>query len=592
MSRITEKLSKIFANQIPEFIRVGGSESIIYATGSSTAGSNVLTVSNSIDIEVGDNVQHPSITGTVFVTNILSDTKIRLDTTLTNNSTNSNFKFVKTNNVSSFVKFLEAYYKFLEQDQSPQEVIQNVRSYGDSETTIESLIDVFFNLYGSDIPRNIITDKRAFIKHFKDIHKTKGTEEAYKLLFRIMFDTDVEFLYPGSLVLKPSDGVWKKDYTLKVIPKLNYSPFDFLNTKIIGDISKATASVNNVLKIISSSGIVYELHLENIKGNFLEEGITASKLLKTSTGFETKIVKAAIYLQVNKLDIIDNSPGYTVNTVIPFDGGFARITAVNGAGKINEISIIDSGAYVTPTSSVSSGNTLVVPVYTPSPTEKLNGNIIFYSNIGSFVSNTTHGLLKNKIANVSFQNNPNIAGNVISVSTVLDSTRFLFNFNDPNINPNVRIEVPATITYTSPVVLVANTSPVRQSSGYWLNSKGKLSELIFIQGAGQSSSDATKLFYQPYSYVVKSDVTLDNWKDIAKNVVHPAGTEVFGEISLNVNISANLESPTSAEVWDYLGLTADSVMPPFFASSTSYTNSKISNLPLTTDQVYVIFNYL
>jgi hypothetical protein len=70
-------------------------------------------------------------------------------------------------------------------------------------------------------------------------------------------------------------------------------------------------------------------------------------------------------------------------------------------------------------------------------------------------------------------------------------------FSQNNINPNVRIEVPATITYTSPVVLVANTSPVRQSSGYWLNSKGKLSELIFIQGAGQSSSDATKLFYQP-----------------------------------------------------------------------------------------------
>ena len=46
---------------------------------------------------------------------------------------------------TTFVAFLEYYYKFLEQDQSPQEVIQNVRSYGDSETTIESLIDVFFN---------------------------------------------------------------------------------------------------------------------------------------------------------------------------------------------------------------------------------------------------------------------------------------------------------------------------------------------------------------------------------------------------------------------------------------------------------------
>ena len=54
MSRITEKLSKIFANQIPEFIRVGGSESIIYAIGSSTAGSNIITISNTVDIEVGD----------------------------------------------------------------------------------------------------------------------------------------------------------------------------------------------------------------------------------------------------------------------------------------------------------------------------------------------------------------------------------------------------------------------------------------------------------------------------------------------------------------------------------------------------------
>jgi hypothetical protein len=591
MSRITEKLSKIFTAQIPEFLRVGDSDSIVYITGSTTAGSNIVVLSDSTYVSAGDKLQHSTISGTVYVTNILSNTKIKVDTSLTNTVTNQNLKFTKTDTVSNLVKFLEAYYKFLEQDQQPQELLQNARLYADSEHTIDSLIETFFKNYGDDIPRNIIADKRSFIKHFKDIHKTKGTEEAYKLLFRVMFNTNADFFYPSTVVLKPSDGIWKKDYTLKVALNYGSTPFDFLNAKITGTTSKATAVVNNVLKIVSSGFLVYELYLENIKGTFTEETITATKLTKTSTGVDSKYVTARTYQQVSKIDIIDNGAGYATDTVLPFNGGFARITGVNKEGKINEIKVIDSGAYVTPVASLT-GNTLIVPIYIPDPTENITGTITFYNNIGSFASNVTHGLIKNKTANISFPNNSNIAGNTISVLTVLDTKRFVFTYTDANINPAVSTEVTAKLNYISPAVLKANTSPLRQSSGYWLNNKGKISDLIYIQGASRTSSDSTKLFYQPYSYVIKSDVTLDNWKDIVKQTIHPAGTEVFGEILINKEISANLESPIRAEVWDYLGLTADCNVAPFFASTTTYTNSRVANLALTTDQVYVIFNYL
>ena len=44
MSRIKEKLSKVFTQQIPEFLRVSESEASTFTTGSTVAGSDVVTV--------------------------------------------------------------------------------------------------------------------------------------------------------------------------------------------------------------------------------------------------------------------------------------------------------------------------------------------------------------------------------------------------------------------------------------------------------------------------------------------------------------------------------------------------------------------
>ena len=585
---IQEKISKIFASQLPEFIRAGELDSTFVLVISTTAASKIVTVDSSKNLIAGDKLQHPAITNTVYVTKILSDTSVEVSNAIAVTLTNQTAKFIRADSTSTFVKFLEAYYKFTEQTGGAQEVLQNSRKYADSEQTSDELIEQFFKNYGNDIPRNIIASKRNFIRHFRDIYKTKGTEEAYKLLFRVMFDSKAEFFYPSTVILKPSDGVWKKDYTIKVSALSGYDPFDFVNTKITGETSNATAHVSNVLKVINGQTEVYELTLENVNGTFVIEDIVAVKRLDLST---TTTIRAATVPQIVNIKINDGTAGYEQDTPIEiYGGGFARISAVDSTGKIKGIRVIDSSRYGATSSSVLAANGEIAPVYTPAPTKTLTGNTILLSNIGIYTSNVSHGLTKGISANISFPGLPEIQENSITVTSVLDSKRFSFDYVLPNIASNVSYEVVSSLKYTLPANLFANVEILRESDGYWINSKGKLSELIYVQGPALNEPDETKLFYQPYSYVVKSDVSISNWDKTASQLLHPAGAEVFGEIDINKEISANLEAPIKLEAWDYFGLTADTTLFP--ASLTTYTNSRVTNLSVTTDMVYTLFNYL
>jgi len=60
-------------------------------------------------------------------------------------------------------------------------------------------------------------------------------------------------------------------------------------------------------------------------------------------------------------------------------------------------------------------------------------------------------------------------------------------------------------------------------SGTFLNEDGKLSSIMILQDG---------LKNQQFSYVIKSSHTVDQYANIVKNMLHPAGLAMFGEISL------------------------------------------------------------
>jgi hypothetical protein len=70
--------------------------------------------------------------------------------------------------------------------------------------------------------------------------------------------------------------------------------------------------------------------------------------------------------------------------------------------------------------------------------------------------------------------------------------------------------------------------------GYYANNDGKLSSNKKIRD---------NKFYQEYSYVLKTEISLVRYKNQVKNLVHPVGTNLFGNISIfNTNTTSSAYS--------------------------------------------------
>lgn len=573
MSRIEEKLSKVFLNQVPEFLRAAEDATTITTLGSTTINSKLVSLSSSSGLKIGDKLTHASIATNIYITQIISNTKVRVDKVVPVTITNSLLSFVRTDRTSNFVKFIEAYFKFLEQDQGPQELLQNARKYADSETTIDSLIETFFSQYGDDIPRNIKTDKRTFIKFFKDIHQTKGSEEAYSLLFRILFDEDISFYYPEQSILKASDGQWVRTVVMRVLVDPGSNAFNFKNTKITGSVSGATATVYNVLKHIAEGYIFYELYLENVVGTFVSETITTTKLLTVNPTTTVSVSGRTIPL-VRGIDIVYKGAGYTQDTLVNFEssGGknaFGRVKNVDETGGILSVDMIDPGVFYT---SVDPPN-----VTTTVPSRTISGNVTFVNNVATFISTDKHGLAENDTVYVSLASNTEV---LVTVQQLVGPYKFRFdqNYLGPNAAANIR--------YENNAVLEANIGFSMEYPGYWQTSKGKLSEDIFIQGSLADAADPNVLYYQPFSYVINSGRTTDEWLPISKEVLHPIGTAVFGQIEINSLNNSNIQLAANTEIWDYIGFTSDYAGNVVSADTATITNSRVTDLNITTDMVY------
>jgi hypothetical protein len=77
----------------------------------------------------------------------------------------------------------------------------------------------------------------------------------------------------------------------------------------------------------------------------------------------------------------------------------------------------------------------------------------------------------------------------------------------------------ATLSFT--------TGAVSVKTGRFRDSRGMLSNVNKLQD---------NFYYQNYSYVVRSNVPSNKWLDIVKNTTHPAGTAIFGELTIEQTV--------------------------------------------------------
>ena len=125
-----------------------------------------------------------------------------------------------------FITFLEAYYEFLENEQGSQKNdlvkrSKDLRNLPDVDQSIEDFQNSFFNMYASLVPQDVAVDRATLIKNVLPLYLSKGSENSFKLLFRLLFAKELEISYPRSDVLRASDGKWLLEKFLKVNDRIS-----------------------------------------------------------------------------------------------------------------------------------------------------------------------------------------------------------------------------------------------------------------------------------------------------------------------------------------------------------------------------------
>jgi len=355
----------------------------------------------------------------------------------------------------SYVAFVEAYYEWMETQDQALNISFGLRDLSDIDDTLAEFVEQFKQTYLLNFPKELAVDtetgqplnQRRIIKNIKAFYKAKGSEKSYKFLFRILFDTNVEFFFPKVDILRVSDGKFIIERFMRVTTANGPDTFEAVGKKIrqrdriTGDIT-ASATVDRAIQFQSGLYEVTEYVVSEIFGTFKPPQRIQFDLVREDG--TTTLIEENIFTVVNSIDVVDGGINFRVGEVV-------RLDAAPGDVGIGALGVID----------------------------RVDGK----------------------------------TGAIIRIAVRDQGTNYL-------ISPIPDFSESEDGTGASAVV---NIGPIFTADGFYGNNDGKLSSNKFIQDS---------FFYQDYSYVLKTEVTIDKWLGTIKKVIHPAGLKVFGEVTI------------------------------------------------------------
>ena len=214
-------------------------------------------------------------------------------------------EFIQDNdNYQNFVLFVQAYYEWMEQNGNVLDQSKSILDDIDIDETSQQFLQYFINEFLPYFPQEILADERKVIKIAKSLYQTKGTESAYKFLFRVLYNTEVDFFLTKDVVLKASAGNWYVPRSLKLVPD-NLSDlvyFENINElRIFGETSKSVATIENSVL----AGTKVEIFISNIErlfqsGEYVDVVDSRNQLILTPAG---NPIRAKIVGQIGSIRI-------------------------------------------------------------------------------------------------------------------------------------------------------------------------------------------------------------------------------------------------------------------------------------------------
>lgn len=120
----------------------------------------------------------------------------------------------------TFATFVEAYYSWMDQTGNTIDLSKNISNYMDLDRTLDGFIQYFTKQFLPLFPPDRLSNPTFFVQHAKEFYRAKGTAKAVKLLFRLLYNQDIDVFYPKTSVLRASTSGWTGTPSLRLDPTM------------------------------------------------------------------------------------------------------------------------------------------------------------------------------------------------------------------------------------------------------------------------------------------------------------------------------------------------------------------------------------
>jgi hypothetical protein len=206
----------------------------------------------------------------------------------------------------------------------------NVVDYRSLDNSIDKYFEYLKDELYPSLPVDFYGNKPLIASKFKDFFNSKSNEQSYRFLFRLLYNEEIDFYYPGDDIIRSSDGNFEKTQVIRTTAvgfgvdnagaQYERNIFDFLNKTIRGKTSGALAFVVDIKKFFIGSIETAEMTLRLVSADF-DAG-------EEIVDIDDEDLNATVYGIVAGFTINDGGSGYQVGDAITIAGDGSEAQAI------------------------------------------------------------------------------------------------------------------------------------------------------------------------------------------------------------------------------------------------------------------------
>lgn len=406
-----------------------------------------------------------------------------------------------------FVNFIQAYYRFLDSTQNANDILLNSGSWTDIDNTLDVFVDKLRGQFAADFPNTTIVDGRRFVKQVHEFYESKGTEQSIEMFFRVLYDDEIQVNYPSKTVLRASDGRWQRDVSIKLDTR-GYS-----GNKLFVYFGEDYA----INESSSTDGYVYQIGNNSDPFDLIGKNVDL-KYWTTVPG--QGLIRVVVPIRVSDVK-------RTLNPVI-----YDIICDIDPLTTLLDETTVEFGGLVY---GMVTRQFLTFEIVDPG-VRFFAGDIIYVNEQGfAGLYFEEQYLIEQDSSRSSVYVTDNALNNgILRVLTVLPNggveTAVIVNTGYLYTLPSFQLSVTSSHS-TSASIMNFTTGYIYQHQGIFTDASGLLSDACKLQD---------NLYYQPYSYVIKTKIDPSIWMQAYLKTVHPAGIKLFSNFITTDNANFRL----------------------------------------------------